>query len=218
MGGPLLFLIMIGDIDKSVLTAFLSSFADDTRVGHWVKTKEDLQNFQKDLDNIYEWTSKNNMEFNSSKFECLRYGEGGFPDVMQLDDRGEPIEAKSHVKDLGVYVSDDCTFGFHIRNVAVESRNLCSWILRVFQTREEAPMKTVYVSCQTKSGVWVSGVESGKKERNSRAGDGAETVHQKNRRYRAPHIPGAIEETKIIFTGKKKREIFNNISLENVRG
>ena len=48
-----LFLIMIGDIDKSVLTAFLSSFADGTRVGHWAKTMEDLQNFQKDLDNIY---------------------------------------------------------------------------------------------------------------------------------------------------------------------
>ena len=51
--GPLLSLIMILDIDKSVLTDFLSSFADDTRVGHWVKTMEDLQNFQKDLDNIY---------------------------------------------------------------------------------------------------------------------------------------------------------------------
>ena len=50
--GPLLSLIMILDIDKSVLTDFLSSFADDTRVGHWVKTIEDLQNFQKDLDNI----------------------------------------------------------------------------------------------------------------------------------------------------------------------
>ena len=51
--GPLLFLIMIGDIDESVLTSFLSSFADDTRVGHGVKTMEDLQYFQKDLDNIY---------------------------------------------------------------------------------------------------------------------------------------------------------------------
>ena len=47
--GSLLSLIMILDIDKSVLTDFLSSFADDTRVGHWVKTMEDLQNFQKGL-------------------------------------------------------------------------------------------------------------------------------------------------------------------------
>ena len=52
--GPLLSLIMILDIDKSVLTDFLSSFSDDIRVGHWFKTIEDLQNFQKDLDNIYE--------------------------------------------------------------------------------------------------------------------------------------------------------------------
>ena len=51
--GPLLFLIMIGDIDESVLTAFLSSFADDTRVGHSIKCMEDLQNFQKDLNSIY---------------------------------------------------------------------------------------------------------------------------------------------------------------------
>ena len=144
--GPLIFLIMIGDIDKSVLTAFLSSFADDTRVGHWVKTREDLQNLQKDLDNIYEWATKNNMEFNSSKFESLRYGENRFPTVKQLDDQGEPIEVKDHVKDLGVYMSSDCTFGFHIRNVTVESRNLANWVLRVFQTREETPMKTLFTS------------------------------------------------------------------------
>ena len=40
--GSLLFLIMIGDIYISVVTAFLSSFSDDTRVGHGVKTMEDL--------------------------------------------------------------------------------------------------------------------------------------------------------------------------------
>ena len=89
---------------------------------------------------------KNNMEFNSSKFESLRYGENRFPTVKQLDDQGEPIEVRDHVKDLGVYMSSDCTFGFHIRNVTVESRNLANWVLRVFQTREETPMKTLFTS------------------------------------------------------------------------
>ena len=32
--GPLLFLCLIGDIDKELASAFLSSFADDTRMGH----------------------------------------------------------------------------------------------------------------------------------------------------------------------------------------
>ena len=142
--GPLLFLIMIGDIDKSVLTAFLSSFADDTRVGHGIKTMEDLEKFQKDLDNIYEWASKNNMKFNSSKFECIRYGEEKFPTVKQLNDQGEMIEAREHVKDLGIHMSQDCTFGFHIRNVAVATKGLCNWVLRVFQTRDEMSMKKLF--------------------------------------------------------------------------
>ena len=86
------------------------------------------------------------MDFNSSKFECLRYGEDSFPTVKQLDDWGEPIEVRDHVKDLGVYMSNDFTFGFHIRNVTVESRNLCNWVLRVFQTREVIPMKTLFTS------------------------------------------------------------------------
>ncbi|CAL4059403.1 unnamed protein product [Meganyctiphanes norvegica] len=144
--GPLLFLIMIGDIDKSVLTAFLSSFADDTRVGHRVKTVEDLTKFQKDLDSIYLWASTNNMEFNSSKFECLRYGCEKFPDTKQLNDKGEPIDIKEHVKDLGVFMSRDGTFKYHIRNVVVESRKMCNWVLRTFQTREVIPMVTLFTS------------------------------------------------------------------------
>ena len=137
---------MIGDIDKSVLTAFLSSFADDTRVGHRVKTVEDLTIFQKDLDSIYLWASTNNMEFNSSKFECLRYGCEKFPDTKQLNDKGEPIDIKEHVKDLGVFMSRDGTFKYHIRNVVVESRKMCNWVLRTFQTREVIPMVTLFTS------------------------------------------------------------------------
>ena len=39
--GPLLFLILISDIDKEILHSFLSSFADDTRVGKPVANKDD---------------------------------------------------------------------------------------------------------------------------------------------------------------------------------
>ena len=40
--GPLLFLILIGDIDKEVATSFISSFADDTRIGHEISSEEDM--------------------------------------------------------------------------------------------------------------------------------------------------------------------------------
>ena len=53
MPGPLLFLILIGDIDKDGASAFLSSFTDDTRMGHGVNSLEDAANFQSDLKSVY---------------------------------------------------------------------------------------------------------------------------------------------------------------------
>ena len=50
-------------------------------------------------------------------------------------------------------MSRDCTFGFHIRKVVVEYKNLCNWVLRVFQTREvnrNTNENSVYVSSDQK--------------------------------------------------------------------
>ena len=51
-----------------------SLFADDTRVLREVKDEEDVEKLQADLDILYEWQKKNNMEFNGKKFEVMRYG------------------------------------------------------------------------------------------------------------------------------------------------
>ena len=71
--GPLLFLILIGDIDKDVAVAFLSSFADDTRVGNSIRSIEDTETLQNDLQSVYNWTTDNNMELHGDKFEHLHY-------------------------------------------------------------------------------------------------------------------------------------------------
>ena len=49
--GPLLFLILIGDIDKS-----------------------DAIELLRDLSAVYQWAIDNNIQFNCDKFECARYG------------------------------------------------------------------------------------------------------------------------------------------------
>ena len=108
--GPLLFLILLGDIDKSVASAFVSSFADDTRVGHRIKEANDVNILQEDLRAIYQWSVENNMSFNSEKFECIRYGKrkdfhentGYFSDV------NSSITPKDQVNDLGVLTSSNC--------------------------------------------------------------------------------------------------------------
>ena len=72
--GPILFLIMISDIDKNVITSNISSFADDTKISHVIKLRQDCEDLQASLNQIYEWSHKNNLKFNEDKFQALRYG------------------------------------------------------------------------------------------------------------------------------------------------
>ena len=71
--GPVLFLILINDIDSGI-ESFVSLFADDTRIAKKVNTEEDVESLQDDLEILYSWQRENNMSFNSNKFEVLRYG------------------------------------------------------------------------------------------------------------------------------------------------
>ena len=145
--GPLIFLILIGDIDKDVNEAFLSSFADDTRIGRQIGSPNDSELLQKDLCAVYNWTHDNNMELNASKFECLRYGTNS--DLQQFpykSNTGCTIEDRDHLKDLGVTMSRDGTFKKHIKTTVTTGQNQCSWILRTFMTREVLPMLILWKS------------------------------------------------------------------------
>ena len=70
--GPLIFLVLIGDIDVDIINSIVKSFADDTRATKSVKSLEDVASLQNDLETIYRWTSTNNVELNDVKFEALR--------------------------------------------------------------------------------------------------------------------------------------------------
>jgi ribonuclease P/MRP protein subunit RPP40 len=72
--GPLLFLILIGDIDADLHNSSLRSFADDTRVLKGINSLRDASLLQHDLTIVYQWAMDNNMLFNSKKLELLRYG------------------------------------------------------------------------------------------------------------------------------------------------
>ncbi len=73
--GPLLFLVLINDIDVDITCSFLSSFADDTRIGMGIRSLDDAHQLQTDLNKVYSWATNNNMRLNSSKFEMLSYGK-----------------------------------------------------------------------------------------------------------------------------------------------
>ena len=146
--GPLLFLLMLGDIDEDVKSAFVSSFADDTRVMGKVSSENDVVNLQSDLESIYQWSEWNNALFNSDKFECLRYGSNS--DIKEsthyLSNSGTEIESKETLKDLGVKMSANANFNDHICSSIQSAQQKCAWILRTFATRARRPMLLLWKS------------------------------------------------------------------------
>ena len=156
--GPLLFLIMVSDIDCSVKYASVSSFADDTRMLMKINSEEDCGRMQDDLIEIYTWASDNNMKFNSKKFELLNYSARNrdlhvinessrmFNYPQYHDPDGNTIRSVGSLRDLGVTINSDATFAAQINKSVTKASRYAGWILRVFQTREHFAMMTLFKS------------------------------------------------------------------------
>ena len=71
--GPLLFLIMIADINKDISESNLISFADDTRIYTKINDVSDCNLLQQDLNHIYDWATTNNMFFKAQKFHYITF-------------------------------------------------------------------------------------------------------------------------------------------------
>ena len=139
--GPLLFLVLIGDIDTDVATEFVSRFTDDTRAANGISINADACDLQVDIDAIYHWADENNMEFNNPTFEYLRYGYTNYPKACTSykAKSGECITEVDHAKYLGVTLSSNGNFKEHIKNVLSTANQLCGWVLRTFNTRKHYP-------------------------------------------------------------------------------
>ena len=119
---PLLFLILMSDIDSCVNYVRVSSFADDTRFLKTIAEEDDCRKMQDDLIGVFQWANDNNMTFNSKKFQLVSYSARArdlenineshkiFNYPQYYDSCGNVISSTQHVKDLGVMISSDATF------------------------------------------------------------------------------------------------------------
>ena len=55
----------------------------------------------------------------------------------------EIISPSSNVLDLGIYMSGDCTFNYHISSLSKKCANLSGWILKTFYIRDCITMLTL---------------------------------------------------------------------------
>lgn len=147
--GPLLFLIMISDINSDIKHSCVTSFADDTKVYSCISNVNHCKELQSDLDLIYRWADTNNMFFNAQKFHFISFSSP--PTLINdhpsyLDPSNNIISPSSTVLDLGVYISSDCTFEAHINNIVKRCTQLSGWVMRTFKSRDNVTMLTLFKS------------------------------------------------------------------------
>ena len=145
--GPILFLIMISDLGSDLTDAFISMFADDSRVSSVANSPQDQTNFQRELNSfIYPWAPTNKAVFNGDKFEHIHFSPESTVSPVYLDPSGSPISEKDHIKDLGVVISNDLSWSAQIDKVIANCRKQSAWILRTFSSRDVLTMRTLWIS------------------------------------------------------------------------
>ena len=82
------------------------SFADD------IRSDDSTNQLQTDLNKMYNCSVTNNMLFNASKFHSICYSSHASVDsnFNYKDHEDNPIAWFDHVKDLGIYMSQNLTF------------------------------------------------------------------------------------------------------------
>ena len=70
----ILFIIIISDIDENLRNSISRLFADDTKVSAKIRTFEDTELLQQDLNDIYKWVDENLMDLNENQICKMSHG------------------------------------------------------------------------------------------------------------------------------------------------
>ena len=85
------------------------------------------------------------MEFNSDKFEVVRYWpKGNAANFQYLAPDKTPIQEKFKLRDLGIELSADLNFKSHIENIIAGANKITGMLLRTFRRRSKYVMISLW--------------------------------------------------------------------------
>ena len=119
--GPLLFLLFVNDLPKTVIDCTINLYADDTAIYHADKDPVKVQNaVNSDLDRIVEWTKSNKLQINIMKTQAMtlcRRAAKKQADEIAIRLEGSIIPKLHSVKYLGVTIDENLSWKLHIASV-----------------------------------------------------------------------------------------------------
>ena len=154
--GPVFFILYVIDMVMSAKNSKTLTFADDTKLLRVIAQLLCQALLQTDLTSVIQWSIANNMVLHEDKFVVMNYCLKAWHLLRELPfsvetrqyttTEGKILEASHYTRDLGVYLSDDCTWSYHINTMTRDARRIASWVLGAFRDRSIVTMMTLFKS------------------------------------------------------------------------
>jgi hypothetical protein len=127
--GPVLFALYVNDLLDAVKFSQVAMFADDTKLFSTIKTKNDCEHLQNDLDNLRVWSSESGLSFNDKKCKAQHITRKFTPltTTYKLSSNLEQINSE---RDLGVWVQNNLTWNKQVYDQSAKANKLLGYIRR----------------------------------------------------------------------------------------
>ena len=147
--GPLLFLTFINDMPIVTQHSKLKLFADDSLLYNQIKTQQDTDNLQSDLNNLITWSETWQMKFNPQKCETMRISRIStqpqtIPHNYHIN--STPLTPVQTVKYLGIHIDDKLSFTTHVKEVCKKATNVLHLLMRSLKKANSKTRETAYKS------------------------------------------------------------------------
>ena len=141
--GPLLFIVFINDLDQSAEEAdLLSKFADDTKVGVYIRSEEDRDRLQRVLDRLVDWAAMWGMQFNVAKCKVMHIGARNPQHEYAMG--GLVLTVTKEEKDLGVIMTNKLSPSTQCARAAKTANAVLGQISRAFHFRDKQIFTGLY--------------------------------------------------------------------------
>ena len=144
--GPLMFLININDIPVGINISLVFAFLLMIHFYATVSSKDDVNTLQQDLDSLVAWTTYWQMSLNRDKCKILNVYQSKNPITHQYAMNGVPLDSVTHHPYLGVELSSNLNWSFHIKNIIEKANRSLGFIRRNLYSCPESVKSQAYLT------------------------------------------------------------------------
>ena len=146
--GPVLFIIYINTMVAKFGKADIYLFADDLKLYKEIKSSDQSDSLQSELDRLYDWTQYSLLKFHPEKCVVMRFGSGKkHMETKPFYNMDETmLKVVDSEKDLGIDIDNQLTFDNHISRIVKKANAIVGMIRRSFVHLDAEIFKRLFTS------------------------------------------------------------------------